>query len=217
MLESDSSRILQRLLKFPPVEHIQSIINMAINYKDYILGGCTSAKPSILPGATSSAPISSPISSPIAEPRSIPTPLSQAPVKKPVPASVPEPEKLPKKTPNILETDRHFNRQISMQPTPVKTSKLPEEGPKIIKDEDPLGASASKPARSSPLEPPKPILQSGDSRPMVDRVTEVIKLLQSQISSHGLDEVKMVRAIDTLKSVKRDLLKQLAKNTAQGI
>jgi hypothetical protein len=52
---------------------------------------------------------------------------------------------------------------------------------------------------------------------MVDRVTEVIKLLQSQISSHGLDEVKMVRAIDTLKSVKRDLLKQLAKNTAQGI
>lgn len=217
MLESDSSRILQRLLKFPPVEHIQSIINMAINYKDYILGGCTSAKPSILPGATSSAPISSPISSPIAEPRSIPTPLSQAPVKKPVPASVPEPEKLPKKTQNILETDRHFNRQISMQPTHVKTSKLPEEGPKIIKDEDPLGASASKPARSSPLEPPKPILQSGDSRPMVDRVTEVIKLLQSQISSHGLDEVKMVRAIDTLKSVKRDLLKQLAKNTAQGI
>ena len=108
MLESDSSRILQRLLKFPPVEHIQSIINMAINYKDYILGGCTSAKPSILPGATTSVPISTPTP----EPRSIPTPLSQAPAKKPVPASVPEPEKLPKKTPNILEPDRHFNRQI---------------------------------------------------------------------------------------------------------
>lgn len=213
MLESDSSRILQRLLKFPPVEHIQSIINMAINYKDYILGGCTSAKPSILPGATTSAPIPTPIS----EPRAIPTPLSQAPVKKPVPVPVPEPEKLPKKKPNIPEPDRHFNRQISMQPTPVKTSKVPEEVPKIIKEEDPLGASASKPARASPLEPPKPILQSGDSRPMVDRVTEVIKLLQSQISSHGLDEVKMVRAIDTLKGVKRDLLKQLAKNTAQGI
>lgn len=221
MLESDCSRILQRLLKFPPVEHIQSIINMALNYKDYILGGCTSAKPSILPGAATSAPILTPISTPISEPRSIPTPLSQAPIKKPVPSpvpvSVPEPEKLPKKTPNILETDRHFNRQISLQPTHVKTSKLPEEGPKILKEEDPLGASASKPARSSPIEPPKPILQSGDSRPMVDRVTEVIKLLQSQISSHGLDEVKMVRAIDTLKGVKRDLLKQLAKNTAQGI
>lgn len=203
MLESDSSRILQRLLKFPPVEDITSIINMAINYKDYILGGCTSAKPSILPNGASPPPsLSTPTTN---ETRSIPAPLSQS---------------IPKKPVNIQEHERSFQRQISMQVSKSPNRNTPgPESVKTLKEEDPLGASiVSKPSRSpATLETAKPILQSGDSRPMVERVTEVIKLLQSQISAHTMDEVRMVRSIDTLKSVKRDLLRQLAKSTSQGI
>jgi hypothetical protein len=48
VLGCDSTGILRRLLKYPPVEDIISIINMAENYQAYILGGCTSSKPSVL-------------------------------------------------------------------------------------------------------------------------------------------------------------------------
>jgi hypothetical protein len=44
----DSSGLLKRLLKFPPVEDIRCIINMAENYQAYIIGGCTTSKPSVL-------------------------------------------------------------------------------------------------------------------------------------------------------------------------
>jgi hypothetical protein len=48
VLGCDSTGILRRLLKYPPVEDIICIINMAENYQAYIIGGCTSSKPSVL-------------------------------------------------------------------------------------------------------------------------------------------------------------------------
>jgi hypothetical protein len=49
VLQSDSTGILQRLLKYPPVEDIRVLTSMAKRYQSYILGGCVTAKPSVLP------------------------------------------------------------------------------------------------------------------------------------------------------------------------
>lgn len=48
MLGCDSSGILRRLLKYPPVEGVICIVNMAESYLVYILGGCVSARPAVL-------------------------------------------------------------------------------------------------------------------------------------------------------------------------
>ena len=135
---------------------------MAINYIDYILGGFTTAKPSIQPNV--SASVSSFLISTSIETRSISAPLSQA---------------VPKKHVNLLEA----NREISISKSSIITPPEPELV-KTFKKEDPLGASMlSKLVRSSPsMETAKPILQSGDSRPMLERIAEVLKLLQTQIS-----------------------------------
>ena len=50
LLESDNNGCLMRLLKFPPVENITELVSMAVRYKDYILGGCNTAKPNLQPG-----------------------------------------------------------------------------------------------------------------------------------------------------------------------
>mmetsp|Transcript_9341 Transcript_9341/g.17928 ORF Transcript_9341/g.17928 Transcript_9341/m.17928 type:complete len:552 (-) Transcript_9341:4331-5986(-) len=60
LLSCDSTGILKRLLKYPPVEDIVCIINMAENYQAYIIGGCTSSKPSVL-ASRNSRTISTPV------------------------------------------------------------------------------------------------------------------------------------------------------------
>lgn len=59
MLQSDSTGILQRLLKYPPVEDIRVLTSMAKRYQSYILGGCVTAKPSVLPQQVA-APVPAP-------------------------------------------------------------------------------------------------------------------------------------------------------------
>jgi hypothetical protein len=65
LLESDATGCLMRLLKFPPVEDITELVSMAVRYRDYVMGGMSTAKPVI--GPASRAAPEKPVEDPLAD------------------------------------------------------------------------------------------------------------------------------------------------------
>lgn len=137
MLQSDSTGILQRLLKYPPVEDIRVLTSMAKRYQSYILGGCVTAKPSVLPQQIS---VPTPISLSSSD-RSAPVLFaSPTAARKPAasnflqePTTVPSPQQTPLSSPGPLtlpvEPRRSkFDRALSLlQDQVARGSLAPEE------------------------------------------------------------------------------------------
>jgi hypothetical protein len=113
LLESDATGCLMRLLRYPPVEDISELVSMAVRYKDYILGGCISAKPSLAahpPPRSAAEPQPTPDSSgPLnTNPNPLNTPNSLSSERKPIPILI-------KDTRTLTTNEEQVNR------SPTKT------------------------------------------------------------------------------------------------
>lgn len=120
LLESDANGCLMRLLKFPPVENITELVSMAVRYRDYILGGCSSAKPNLQP--TRDAPLTRSSTDPLPAPEAA-APVAARPVADPLSRPVADP----------------LSRPAARKPVLIKETKT------LTTNESPVPAGVAKP------------------------------------------------------------------------
>ena len=124
LLESDNTGCLMRLLKFPPVENITELVSMAVRYKDYILGGCNTAKPNLQPTSEvpdTPAPIQSAPSRPAQSQAPQPTPAA-APVVRDDPLSMNRPAAASSRKPILIKETKTLTTNESPPPKRVVES-----------------------------------------------------------------------------------------------
>lgn len=187
MLQSDSTGILQRLLKYPPVEDIRVLTSMAKRYQSYILGGCVTAKPSVLPQQVSA-----------------PAPISMFPSseKSTAPVLFTAPSLQKKATPDPLLRPREQTppqpvSAVSSNPLAVPSSSLPISSPRTSSP-SPLPVPSSSPL---PVSSPLPI--PGEVRR--NKFDRALGLIQDQLTRGSLAPEEMREALELLRQVKSGL------------
>lgn len=133
LLESDQTGILRRLLKFPPVEDVSVLINMAIKYKDRVCGTKTVI------------------------------PVTEITVAQPPIANV-----------------------ATVQPTPIEEAK-------------------------ETVEVPRPRVVQRTNNASIDQLSQSIALIEETLEAKVYNELKLLRALDGLKTLKNELSKDLAR------
>jgi len=184
VLQSDATGILQRLLKYPPVEDIRVLTSMANRYQSYILGGCVTAKPSVLPQQVSA-----------------PTPIALFPSSEkqsaPVLFTAPSAQKKPTPDPLLRPRAPTPPGPQSVSASPLAIPSLATPSPRAASP-SPLPMPASSPlASSSPLPIP------GEARR--NKFDRAFALIQDQLTRGSLAPEEMREALDLLRQVKSEL------------
>ncbi len=221
MLENDATGALQRLLKYPPIEDIREVVAMGLSFQTYILGGCATSKPSIIPGSiktfnvtikpslavktrelappTTSPPAFDPLLRPAGLMRSAPAsdPLRAVPSSNPLLSplqSSPKAESSPT-FPDEETTPQQISVPEDLPPQPVVVS---EESPsKLV---------------NSLAEPNEPTSREFLKSSALSGLESAIECLEDQIRQKTFSEVGIMRALDTLERVKDLLLRELLTN-----
>ena len=190
MLQNDSTGILRRLLKFPPVEDVHILVSMGVAFKDRIVGGAGPAP--LVPKKPE--PAREPLREPLREPE-----VSREPPKQDID---------PLANPLAKSTSAPSTKPISASP-----DTLP----------DPLGGPTKAPAKEPceqelPGEPKSLLTEVPKSNnPMLEKVNIVVNLLKQQTATNKLDELKMLKALDTLNLLKDDIVREMAKKQVSSV
>ena len=220
MLENDATGALQRLLKYPPIEDIREIVAMGLSFQTYILGGCATSKPSIIPGSIKTFNVS--IKPSLVVKTREPAPTISPPVFDPLL----RPAGLMGSTPasDPLRAVPSSNPLLS----PLQSSPKPESSP-ISPDEEiaPQQLSVSEDLPSQPVvvseespsklvnslaEPNEPTSREFLKSSALSGLESAIECLEDQIRQKTFSEVGLMRALDTLERVKDLLLRELLTN-----
>ena len=188
MLQSDATGILQRLLKYPPVEDIRVLTSMAKRYQSYILGGCVTAKPSVLPQQVSA-----------------PTPVSLLPTseKSTAPVLFTAPIIPKKPTPDPLLRPREPREPNPPSPQPSLSPSAATSNPLIFPSVSPLPTAN---ILSSPLPAPSstsgPLSIPGEVRR--SKFDRALLLIQEQLNRGALVPEELREALELLRQVKSE-------------
>lgn len=219
MLENDATGALQRLLKYPPIEDIREIVAMGLSFQTYILGGCATSKPSIIPGSiktfnvsikptlavktrepaptTASPPTFDPLLRPAGLMRSAPASDPLRAVPSPNPLLSPQ-QSSPKPEPRPISPDEETTPQHTPEDLPSQAVVVSEESPsKLV---------------NSLAEPNEPTSREFLKSSALSGLESAIECLEEQVRQKTFSEVGIMRALDTLERVKDLLLRELLTN-----
>ena len=209
MLQSDTTGVLQRLLKYPPIEDIKEIVAMGLSFHTYVLGGCASSKPSIIPGSIKAFNVK-------------PVALSKS---KEIPVEPPSPTKHAAKDPLLPVSTAVFDPlltpsvglKLAAAKTPVKVeSPLPipvEVTPVAVSLQAEEHREAPKSESDSPsnsvLEPNESYSKEALKEDVLSGLDNTIQCLEEQVRLKAFNEVNMMRALGMLEKVRDIILRDL--------
>ena len=185
---------------------------MGLSFQTYVLGGCATSKPSIIPGSIKTFNVSlKPVLT--SKPKETPAP-SQTPAFDPLlrPAGL-----MRQSVPVVMESDKtgKMGRQdtpplVVSKPEPVvevETEKVEEIEKEEIQPEEP----ESHPENSL-SEQNAPSSKDFIKSTVLTGIESAIECLEDQVRLKTFSEVGMMRALDTLERVKDLLLRELLTN-----
>lgn len=208
MLENDASGALQRLLKYPPIEDIREIVAMGLSFQTYILGGCATSKPSIIPGSIKTFNVTAK-PTPAVKTRDPVPQISSPPVFDPLlrPAGLMRPAPDPLRSPPpdpLTSSPKPVSLPEELPPQPIS---VPPDSPSVSASEE----SPSKPTNSL-VEPNEPSSRESLKTSVLLGLESAIECLEDQVRQKVFSEVGIMRALDTLERVKDLLLRELLTN-----
>jgi len=212
VLENDATGALQRLLKYPPIEDIREIVAMGLSFQTYILGGCATSKPSIIPGSIKTFNVTAK-SAPTVKPRDPAPQISSPPTFDPLlrPAGLMRPAPDPLRSAPIdplTSSPKSAASPLSLpEEPPAQPIPVPQDSPSPLVSEE----SPSKPTNSL-VEPNQPSSRESLKSSVLLGLESAIECLEDQVRQKAFSEVGIMRALDTLERVKDLLLRELLTN-----